>query len=142
MAVRQVAVLPHAPAARGQFSTLFSFHLSGSSLPPDQPVTMQILTSQPAADGLEQGHEYLPDRSVSDVDDPDLGAAALEEDDATGGGGGAGGSGGGGGLDEWPDDDEEEIEPRRPPGADKAGVSFLAVPTAPGSARKRRADPS
>nr|XP_020157873.2 tol-Pal system protein TolA-like [Aegilops tauschii subsp. strangulata] len=56
---------------------------------------MQILTPQPVADALEEGHGYLPDRAVSDVDDPDLGAAAMEEDDATGGGGGAGGSGGG-----------------------------------------------
>ena len=53
----------------------------------------QSSITQPTTDALGQGHEYLPDRSVSDVDDPDMGAAALEEVDATGGGGGAGGSG-------------------------------------------------
>ena len=103
---------------------------------------MQILTPQPAADALEEGHGYLPDREVSDVDDPDLGAAAMEEDDATDGGGGAGGFGGGGGLDEWPDDDGEEVEPLRLPGINKAGASSSAVPAAPGGARKRRAGPS
>nr|XP_020147959.1 uncharacterized protein LOC109733179 [Aegilops tauschii subsp. strangulata] len=56
-------------------------------LPPDESATMQILTPQPAADALEQGKKYLPDRSASDADDPDLGAVALEEGDATGGGG-------------------------------------------------------
>ena len=99
---------------------------------------MQILTSQSAADALEQGQEYLPDRSVSDTDDPDLGAAALEEDDSTGGGGGAGGSGGGGGLDDWPDDDEE-VEPRRPPAANKAGASSSAALSTPGGTSKRQA---
>ena len=53
---------------------------------------MQIFTIQSAADTLDPGHEYLSDRSGSDADDPNLGAAALEEDDTTGGGGGAGGS--------------------------------------------------
>ena len=38
----------------------------------------QILSSQSAADALEEGQEYMLDRTVSDVDDPDLGAAALE----------------------------------------------------------------
>nr|XP_020156581.1 translation initiation factor IF-2-like [Aegilops tauschii subsp. strangulata] len=111
--------------------------------PPPTSVTMQILTSQSAADALEQGHEYLPDRSVSDADDPELGAAAME-DDATGGGGGAGGFGGGGSgggnVEEWPDDEEEEAEQRRPHGA-KAGVSSSAVLTAPSGAQKRLAGP-
>nr|XP_040251746.1 uncharacterized protein LOC120968818 [Aegilops tauschii subsp. strangulata] len=98
-----------------------------------------ILRSQPAADALEQGHEYLLDRSVSEADDPDLGAAAMEEDDATGGGVGAGGSGRGG-VEDWSDDDEEEAEPRSPPVADKAGARSSAAPTAPGGAPKRRAD--
>ena len=58
---------------------------------------MQILTPQSAANALEPGHQYLSDRSVSDVDDPDLGVASMEEDDATcDGGDGAGGSTGGG----------------------------------------------
>ena len=61
-------------------------------MPPDQSVTVQILTSQPSANALEEGQEYLPNRTMSDTDDPDLGAATLEEDDATGGGGTASGS--------------------------------------------------
>ena len=44
---------------------------------------------QPAAGATRQPREYVPDRVESDVDDPDLGAAAMEAD-AEGGGGGAG----------------------------------------------------
>ena len=123
MAVWQAAVLLPAPVARGESSTLFSLHLLGSSLPPNQSVMMQIFTTQSTADALEQGHEYLPDRSVSDADDPDLGPATLEEDDAKGGGGEEGGSGGGGGLDYWPDNNEEEDEPHHPLVAEQAGLS-------------------
>ena len=83
--------------------------------------------------------EFLPDRAESDVDDPDLGAAATEEDDATGGGDGAGGSGGGGSLEDWPNDDEEEHVQRRPPAANRAGTTSSAVPTAPGGAPKHQA---
>ena len=43
---------------------------------------------QPAAGATRQPREYVPDRAESDVDDPDLGAAAMEAD-AEGGGGGA-----------------------------------------------------
>ena len=57
------------------------------------------------------GGDYLPDRAVSDLDDPDLGAAALA-DDARGGGSGAGGAEEGGGMETWPDNDDEEDEPR------------------------------
>ena len=46
------------------------------------------------------GGDYLPDRAVSDLDDPDLGAAALA-DDARGGGSGAGGAEEGGGEGLW-----------------------------------------
>ena len=46
--------------------------------------------------------EFLADRAESDVDDPDLGAAALE-DDAEGGGGPRLRAS----LEDWPDDDEE-----------------------------------
>ena len=44
------------------------------------------------------GGDYQPDWEVSDEDDPNLGAVALEHN-ATGGGDGAGGSTGGGGLE-------------------------------------------
>ena len=57
------------------------------------------------------GGAYVPDRAVSDVDDLDLGAAALE-DDATSGIYGAGGSEEGVSVESWPDDFEEEEEPR------------------------------
>ena len=57
------------------------------------------------------GGGYQPDREVSDMDGPDLGAAALE-DDTIGDGDVAGGSEEGGVLETWPNDDEEEDEPR------------------------------
>ena len=53
------------------------------------------------------GGDYQPDWEVSDVDDPDLGAASLE-DNAVGGGDGAGGSEEGGGVETWPHNDEED----------------------------------
>ena len=43
---------------------------------------------QPAAGATRQPCKYVPDRAESDVDDPDLGAAAMEAD-AEGGGRGA-----------------------------------------------------
>ena len=70
-----------------------------------------------------------PDRAVSDVDDPDLGAAALE-DDATGGVYRADASEEGGGVETWPDDFEEEDEPRPSRGAGKADAGPAAEPTA------------
>ena len=42
---------------------------------------------EPTAGATRQPREYVPDRAESDVDDPDLGAAAMEAD-AEGGGGG------------------------------------------------------
>ena len=72
---------------------------------------MQIYMSPATTAIVGPGQDYQPDREVSNVDDPDLGAAALE-DDAIGGGDGAGGSEEGGGVETWPDDDEEEDEPR------------------------------
>ena len=35
---------------------------------------------QPAAGATRQPREYVPNRAESDVDDPDLGAAAMEAD--------------------------------------------------------------
>ena len=46
---------------------------------------------QPAAGAMRQPHEFVPDRAESDVDDPDLGAAAMEADAEGGGGGAVGG---------------------------------------------------
>ena len=56
--------------------------------------------------------QYLPDRATHDLDDPDLGAAALDDNTMVGGGE-AGGSGLGASFDDWPDDDEAEVVPRR-----------------------------
>ena len=74
------------------------------------------------------GGDYQPDRAVSDVDDPDLGAAALE-DTATGGVYEAGGSEEGG-IETWPDDDEEEDELRPMRGAGRADAGPSVEPTA------------
>ena len=59
------------------------------------------------------GGDYQLAREVSDEDDPDLGAVALE-DDAIGGGDRAGGSEEGGGVETWPDDDDDEDKPPSP----------------------------
>ena len=83
------------------------------------------------------GGAYEPDRAVSDMDDPDLGAAALE-DDTTGGVYGAGGSEEGGGVETWPDDFEEEDAPRHMRGADKVVVGSSAAPSAQAGTRKRK----
>ena len=77
------------------------------------------------------GGNYQPDREESDVDDPELGAVALE-DDAIGGGDVAGGSKEGG-IETWPDDDDEEDEPHPARGADRADAGPSAEPTARGS---------
>ena len=45
----------------------------------------------PAARAAGVERQFLPDRTMDDVDDPDLGAAAME-DDIAGEGGDAGGS--------------------------------------------------
>ena len=77
----------------------------------------------------------------SDVDDPDLGAAALENN-VEGGGGEAGGPRLGASLEDWPDDDAGEVAPRHQPGAGQPGTSSSAAPDAQGGAKKRRATPS
>ena len=102
---------------------------------------MQIYMSLATAAVVGPGGDYAPDRAVSDVDDPDLGAAALE-DDAEGGGGEAGGSRLGAGLEDWPDDDAGEVAPRHQPGSGQPGASSSAAPDAQGGAKKRRAAPS
>ena len=66
----------------------------------------------PAAGAAGVERQFLPDRTMDDVDDPDLGAAAME-DDAAGEGGDTGGSGLGAGFEDWPDDDEAEVIARR-----------------------------
>ena len=66
------------------------------------------------AAGIER--QYVPDRTVDDVDDPDLGAAAMEDavvgDDAEPGGTGLTAS-----FEDWPDDAEAKVAPHRQPTA-------------------------
>ena len=82
--------------------------------------------------------QLLPDRTVDDVDDPDLGAAAME-DAIMGEGDEAGGAGLGAGLEDWADDDEVEAAPHRQPALDHQGAGPSAAPAARGGAHKRRA---
>jgi len=84
--------------------------------------------------------EFLPDRAESDVDDPDLGAAALK-DDAEGGSSTAVGPRLGASLEDWPDDDEE-VAPRHQHGAGQPGAGSSAPPDAQGGGKKRRAGTS
>ena len=75
---------------------------------------------------------------MDDVDDPDLGAAAMEDavvgDDAEPGGTGLTAS-----FEDWPDDAEAEVAPRRQPAADHQGAGSSIAPAAGGGAQKRRA---
>ena len=75
------------------------------------------------------------------MEDPDLGAAAMDDNTEAGGGeagGDAGGSGLGASFEDWPDDDEGEIVPCRQPASDH-GAGSSAAPPARGGAQKRRA---
>ena len=71
------------------------------------------------------------------MEDPDLGAAAMD-DNTEEGGSEAGGSRLGASFDDWPDDDEAEIVPRHQPASDH-GAGSSAAPPARGGAQKRRA---
>ena len=77
------------------------------------------------------------------MEDPDLGAAAMDDNTEAGGGqagGEAGGSGLGVSFDDWPDDDEAEVVPCRQP-APGHGAGSSAAPPARGGGQKRRAAP-
>ena len=69
-----------------------------------------MLPPATGAAGVER--QFLPDRTMDDVDDPDLGAAAME-DDIAGEGGEAGDTGLEAAFEDWPDDAEAEVVPRR-----------------------------
>ena len=75
---------------------------------------------------------------MDDIDDPDLGAAAMEDavvgDDAEPGGTGLTAS-----FEDWPDDAKAEVAPRRQPAADHQGAGSSIAPAAGGGAQKRRA---
>src|SRR4051812_10374078 len=99
---------------------------------------MQNPLLPPAAGAAGAERQFLPNRRVDDVDDPDLGAAAME-DAAAGEGGEAGGAGLGAGLEDRADDDEVEVVPHRQPAPDHQGAGPSAAPAARGGAPKRRA---
>ena len=88
------------------------------------------------AAGVER--RLLPDRTVDDTDDPDLGAAAME-DAIMGEGDEAGGAGLGASFEDWPDDAKAEVAPRRQPAADHQSAGLSTAPAASGGAQKRRA---
>ena len=98
---------------------------------------------QPAASAMRQPREFVPDRAKSDVDDPDLGAAAMEADAKGGGGGAVGGFRPSATFADWPDDDAEgEVAPRHQPkvgsSASQGGVKRRhAGPSAPGGKLKK-----
>ena len=98
---------------------------------------------QPAAGATRQPREYVPDRAESDVDDPDLGAAAMEAD-AEGGGGGAGsGLGLSATFADWPEDDAEgEVAPRHQLRVGPSGAGSSAGLAGQGGAKRRHAGPS
>ena len=95
---------------------------------------------QPAAGVTRPPHEFVPDRAESDVDDPDLGAAAMEADAEGGGGGVVGGFRPLATFADWPDDDAEgEVAPRHQL---RIGPSGAAPSAGQGGAKRRHAGPS
>ena len=98
---------------------------------------------QPAAGIMRPPREFVPDRAESDVDDPDLGAAAMEAD-AEGGGGGAGsGLRPSATFADWPDDDAEgEVVPRHQPRVGPSGAGSSAGLAGQGGLKRRQTGPS
>ena len=95
---------------------------------------------QPAAGATRQPHEYVPDRAESDVDDPDLGAAAMEADAEGGGGGAEDDFRPSATFADWPDDDAEgEVAPRHQL---RIGPSGAGSSAGQGGAKRRHAGPS
>ena len=98
---------------------------------------------QPAAGATRQPREYVPDRAESDVDDPDLGAAAMEADAEGGGGGAVGGFRPSATFADWPDAAAEgEVAPRHQPRVGSSGAGSSAGLAGQGGAKRRHAGPS
>ena len=140
LAVRQGAVLLRQPPTYSELPFLSFFELS-SFLPSLFCATWPVGFGQnpllhPPAGTSGPTRKFLADRAESDVDDPDLGAAALEDDTEGGGGPWPGAS-----LEYRPDDDEE-VAPRPRPGASHPGAGSSAAPGSPGCGKKRRAVPT
>ena len=80
---------------------------------------------QPAAGATRQPREFVPDRAESDVDDPGLGAAAMEAD-AT--------------FADWPDGDAEgEVAPCHQPRVGSSGAGSSAGLAGQGGVKRRHA---
>ena len=95
---------------------------------------------QPSAGVARQPREFVPDRAESDVDDPDLGAAAMEADAEGGGGGAEGDFRPSATFADWPDDDAEgEVAPRHQL---RIGPSGAGSSVGQGGAKRRHAGPS
>ena len=98
---------------------------------------------QPAAGATRQPREYVPDRAESDVDDPDLGAAAMEADAEGGGGGAEGDFRPSATFADWPDDDAEgEDAPRHQLRIGPSSAGSSAGLAGQGGAKRRHAGPS
>ena len=104
--------------------------------------TLHATISPPPAGTLGPAREFVTDRADSDVDDPDLGAVALE-DDAEGGGGTAGDFRPSATFADWPKDDAEGgVAPRHRLGASQPGAGSSSVLGAPGGGKKCRDAPT
>ena len=98
---------------------------------------------QPAAGAMRQPREYVPDRADSNVDDPDLGATAMEADAEGGGGGAEGDFRPSATFANWPDNDAEgEVAPRHQPRVGSSGAGSSAGLAGQGGAKRRHAGPS
>ena len=98
---------------------------------------------QPAAGVARRPREFVPDRAESDVDDPDLGAAAMEADAEGGGGGAEGDFRPSATFADWPDDDAEgEVAPRHQPRVGSSGAGASTGLAGQGGAKRRHAGPS
>ena len=95
---------------------------------------------QPAAGATRQPREYVPNRAESDIDDPALGAAAMEADAEGGGGGAVGDFRPSATFADWPDDDAEgEVAPCHQL---RIGLSGAGSFAGQGGAKRRHAGPS
>ena len=95
-----------------------------------------MLPPATGAAGVER--QFLPDRTMDNVDDPDLGAAVME-DDVTGEGREAGGSRLGAAFEDWPDDADAEVVPHRQSAPDHQSAGPSVAPSPHGGMQKRRA---
>ena len=97
---------------------------------------------QPTAGATRQPREYVPDRADSDVDDPDLGAVAMEADTEGGGGGAEGDFRPSATFADWPDDDAEgEVAPRHQLRIGPLGAGSSAGLAGQGGAKRPPAGP-